>query len=164
MTRDHRMLATAALLRTALAVLVWAVLTGGGTSAPLLAGLILAAVVGTSLATIPPSRPPRPDGLLRFLGFFVVVSIRGGIDVARRACARGAVPVRPGFVERDLRLPTQRTRLVCAACLSLLPGTASVELRDRRLTIHLLDTGMPIDAMLESLEHRIADAFGADLD
>ena len=76
----------------------------------------------------------------------------------------GPVRVDPGFVERGLWLwlwlPTPTARLLCAGCLSLLPGTASVELRGQTLTIHLLDTSMPIDTMLEDLQRSVGGVFG----
>lgn len=155
---------TAVATRLTGALVGWWALTGGSVSAPVLTAAIIVSSVGLSLAVVPPGRAPRPIGTARLLGFFVGASLRGGVDVARRALAPGPVPISPGFVERELRLPPGAPRLLCAGCLSLLPGSASVELAGERLTVHLLDTGMPIDGMLDALERHIADAFGVRLE
>jgi multicomponent Na+:H+ antiporter subunit E len=157
-------LGRAILRRTVIAAALWLALTGGDTGTPLLAVLVIASAVATSLALLPPLGRLRPLGLLRFLGFFAYESVLGGIDVARRAFAPGAVPVDPVFVERRLRLPTEASRLLLTGCLSLLPGTLSAELDDRRLVIHVLDNEMSWESTLDALEERVADLFGIPLD
>jgi multicomponent Na+:H+ antiporter subunit E len=153
-------LARAILRRTAIALLLWLALTGGDPGTPLLAGLVIVCAVAASLALLPPLGRLRPLGLLRFLGFFAYESVLGGVDVARRAFAPGELPVRPAFVERRLRLPTEPSRLLLTGCLSLLPGTLSAELDDRRLVVHVLDTEMGWDSTLDALEEWIAALFG----
>ena len=81
--------------------------------------------------------PLRPAGVLRFARFFLVQSLRGGLDVAMRAL-RPSMPVRPGLIAIQLGLADESSRVLCAWTVSLLPGTASVLLDGDRLTVHML--------------------------
>jgi multicomponent Na+:H+ antiporter subunit E len=157
-------LAWAILRRGALGAGLWLLLTGGDTGTPVLAVLVIAAAVAASLAVLPPTGRIRPVGVARFAVFFARESLRGGLDVARRAYTPGRVPLAPGFVEREMRLPAEPARLLAAGCTSLLPGTLSVELDGRTLLVHVLDTGMPFEQTLDALEDHVAGMFGLELD
>lgn len=104
----------------------------------------------------------RPLGALRFIGFFLVQSLRAGLDVALRAL-RPRMRLAPALLEYRLQLPSGPARVFLADTMSLLPGTLSTELRDDCLCLHVLDTRLPIEADLRQVEVRVADLFGLTL-
>ncbi|OOG24733.1 cation transporter [Thioalkalivibrio denitrificans] len=142
-----------------LAALLWWVLTEGqGLASP----FFWLAVLGAAGATLvlPLSRPfgLRPTALPRFAGYFLRASVMGGVDVARRALSP-AMPLEPGFVRYTTSLPHGAALTFFMAVISLLPGTLSVRLQGRLLTIHVLDTGLPIRESLEALESHVSRVF-----
>jgi len=102
-------------------------------------------------------------GAARFLPYFVVNAIWGGVDVARRSLSP-SLPIDPGFLTYDLRLPEGAPRLFFANCLSLLPGTFTARLVGPTLTVHLLESDAAATRRLAALERRVADLFGVTLD
>ena len=106
----------------------------------------------------------RLKGLGDFLPFFLWQSLRGGIDVARRAIDP-QLPLAPGFLEHRLRLPLGPSRIFLADTISLLPGTCSVSMeKEGILLVHVLDEAMPNKVFLCRLEELIARLFGLDLE
>ncbi len=130
----------------------------GGSAFPC---LISAAFASTALA---PSQRVRwrLKGFLAFVGFFLLQSVRSGIDVARRAL-HPRLPIDPNFVRFEFRLPPGPARVFLVNTISLLPGTLSVELQDTSALIHVLDERLPIAHTLRILEGRVAEMFGLDL-
>ena len=111
-------------------------------------------------AVIPwPRRLVRPVALARFVGYFGVESVRGGLDVARRALSP-AMPLAPGFIVLRTRLPEGAARVLLADVTSLLPGTVSVALDGDRMLVHGLDAGPGLEADFRALEVRIAELLG----
>jgi multicomponent Na+:H+ antiporter subunit E len=101
-------------------------------------------------------------GLVRFLPFFLVESVRGGLDVA----ARTLVPhmrIAPGLGSYRTRLNGGAARLLFANCVSLLPGTLSAELDGDVLQLHLLDARQSPEAELRRLESVVAQVFNENL-
>lgn len=126
-----------------------------GVGAPVV--LAAAAIAG---AVVPwPRRLVRPLGLVRFLGFFAVQSLRGGLDVSRRALSPSR-PLAPGLVELRTRLPEGAARVLLADVTSLLPGTLTVDLEGDRVLVHGLDAGPALEAGFRALEARVADLLG----
>jgi len=126
---------------------------GVGTATVLAASAVAAAVMPW------PRRWVRPLGLARFLRYFAVQSVKGGIDVAKRALSP-AMPLAPGFVELTTRLPEGAARVVFADTMSLLPGTLTVDLVGDRVLVHGLDAGPGLAADARDLEVRVADLLG----
>jgi multicomponent Na+:H+ antiporter subunit E len=129
---------------------VWIVVSGGDTKGW---GLALAIVVGVSWISLRMS-PPVESGvalvpLLRFGPFFLLHSLKGGLDVALRAL-RPDSALSPEVVWFDLRL---------SAVLGLFPGTLSTRLDGDRIEIHVLDRSMPIEAQFRELERRVEALF-----
>jgi multicomponent Na+:H+ antiporter subunit E len=149
--------------RGLLAAGLWWALTGGSLGAPVLAALVVASAGAISLALVPPLGRVRPVGIVRFAAFFARESVRGGVDVARRALAPGRADVDPAFVEVVLRLEAPAPRLLLVGCTSLLPGTLSADLDGRRLVVHVLDPAMRWEATLAALQERVADLYGVEL-
>lgn len=111
---------------------------------------------------------PLPDtswrwslpGLLRFIPYFLTLSVHGGWDVARRAFQR-TMPLEPSLFPYVTRLQNPTARIFLAHVISLLPGTLSTDLRGNALQIHaLFGTPDELRASTEKLEHRIGDLFG----
>jgi multicomponent Na+:H+ antiporter subunit E len=99
-------------------------------------------------------------GFLRFAPYFIVQSVRGGADVARRAFSRGP-DLRPGYVDFRYTLPPGAPRVFMLGTMSLLPGTLSTRLRGDVLRVHVLDVEWPMEARLRELEARVAELYGA---
>lgn len=139
--------------------LLWWVLSEGSLSDPLLPLLFTLAATVTSLLLLPAGGLRwRPLGVLRFVPYFLKQSVLGGIDVTRRAMSP-ALPLKPGFVEVPLRLKHDEARVLFVWVISLLPGTASAQLKKDALTVHVLDKEKWTASSLLVLEARVAACF-----
>jgi multicomponent Na+:H+ antiporter subunit E len=121
-----------------------------------------AILAGAALAALFPPAPPwriAPLAALGFAGFFASQSVRGALDVARRALDP-RLPLRPGFRTVILTLGPGPGRVLLANTVSLLPGTLSAEIEGRRLIVHTLDLESDLAADVAALEARIRAAFG----
>jgi multicomponent Na+:H+ antiporter subunit E len=151
------------LLRLLVAGLIWIVLTGGSAYNWGFALLVIAAAVATSLFLMPAGewRWTLP-GLLRFLPFFLIKSVLGGIDVSIRAF-NPRMPLQPGIITYELRIPEGAGRVFFANSVSLQPGSFVAGIEGDVLQVHALDTAMPISENLRELEDRVAQLFGVSL-
>ena len=139
-------------------LLLWWALAGGGPAAwPLGAAAIALALLAACL--LPPPSPWRMTlgGAAGFVPYFCLQSLRGGIDVTRRAFSPGR-PLDPGLLTYSLSLPPGPARIFLLNVISLLPGTLSAQLWDRELIVHVLDR--KLDPKLERLEQHVAALFG----
>jgi multicomponent Na+:H+ antiporter subunit E len=119
--------------------------------------LAAAALAG---AVVPwPRRIVRPRPLLRFAGWFVEQSLRGGLEAARLALAP-SMPLSPALRELTTRLPEGGARVLLAQAVSLTPGTLTVDLEGDRLLLHVLDGGEGLERDVRELEERIAELVG----
>ncbi len=138
---------------------LWWILAG--TSA-LLEPLALLAVILAAAASLalPPGRPLalRPRAVPGLVACFLRASFLGGVDVARRALDP-RLPIAPAFVAYRSDLPHGPPLTLFMAVISLLPGTLSVRLEGRLLTLHVLDRHADIQTALADLEARIRAAF-----
>jgi multicomponent Na+:H+ antiporter subunit E len=100
---------------------------------------------------------------IKFLFFFVVHSLRGGVDVARRVFQRD-MSISPVLFEYTLQLPLGFPRVLMANSVGLLPGTLSVELEQNKLTVHVLDGRVDFLAELKAVEQHVARMFGQPID
>jgi multicomponent Na+:H+ antiporter subunit E len=106
----------------------------------------------------------RLPGLAGFVPYFLAQSVRGGVDVARRALSP-SMPLNPGFMRFQLRLPAGPAQVWFVWIVSLLPGTVSAELDPGSLRVHVLDLeNMPAHHTLTRLEERVAALFGSRLE
>lgn len=153
----------AVLWRSALFALLWWALTDGRTDSWGVGAVSILGAVALSLNLLPPV-PTYVSriGLLRFLLFFIVQSLRGSTQVAWFAL-RPRPALRPGIHEIALRLPEGIGRVLLANTLSLLPGTLSVELEGNHLSLHVLDVEAPTRAQVRRAETRVAHMLGLDL-
>lgn len=141
------------------ALLWWALAEGRPDSWDL--GLVaVAAALGASLVLLPPrGRRFSVAGLLSFLGFFLGHSVLGGIQVAAMAL-RPRLDLQPALVELPLALPPGAPQVLLTAALGMMPGTLGVELGEGRLRFHVLDSQLPAETAVRSLEARIRALFG----
>lgn len=141
--------------------LVWWVLAAPRTDA-WVAGAI-AVVLGVAIHTALGGRRDtgiRPVALPAFVPFFLWQSVRGGLDVARRAFTP-SLPLAPGFIDYRVGLPEGPARVFFVNCISLLPGTFSADLQGRMLRVHLLADDGSGQERLVDLEARVGRLFGA---
>lgn len=127
---------------------------------------VVAVAAATASAWLLPPSPAgwgwRVGGLVRFIPFFLVESVRGGIDVARRAFSP-AMPLDPALHRVPLRLRSDNASIFLAHVVSLLPGTLSAELVGNHLQVHALSGSA--DAILADtrrLEFYVSRLFAAE--
>jgi multicomponent Na+:H+ antiporter subunit E len=143
---------------------LWVVVSGG-TAGSWAIGVPVIALATTASMALRSRRPEsarqavRPLAALRFLAFFGWQSLRGGIDVAWRAL-HPRLPIAPGFLTFDLRLPPGPARVLVVDAVSLLPGSLSVALDGDRLTVHMIDIHMDIEWALRAVERHACAVFG----
>lgn len=155
--RDASMIATVA-LRGAAFALVWWVLTEGRADSWGVGAASIGLALAASLKLAPPTRLAfSPAGIVRFAGFFLVESMRGGTQVAL-AALRPAMPLAPDLVPVRVRLPAGLPRVLLLNTLNLLPGTVSVTLDGDTLWLHVLDRSLPIAREVATVEAHIARA------
>lgn len=128
--------------------------------------LFFAVVAGALASTISFQSPDfaavrfRPGAFLVFVPYFLSISIRGGIDVAKRAFSP-SMPIEPGFVRYLLRVSEEGPAAVFfVSTISLVPGTLFVDLEEKTVLVHVLDVGSGDLEKLEKLERRVAPIFG----
>jgi multicomponent Na+:H+ antiporter subunit E len=155
--RSRRLLGAA---QTAVTLMVvWLALSGLDAWPLGLGFALLGAAVGARWAPTD-ARPWRPQHLPAFAWFFLVESLRGGLDVARRAL-HPRLPLAPRFVSHVMRLPAGQPRTLMVSVVSLLPGTLSADLRgDGTLLVHVL--AEEAAASVPRLETHVARLFGVD--
>jgi len=150
---------TSLILRPAIFILLWILLSGNvWHDWPLIVVTLIAAI--TTSSALSPGALGRPHlrATLLFSLFFIRESFAGGIDVARRAFARRPL-LDPAIMEFPLQLESEEARVFFAGIVNLLPGTASVHLGGHSLKIHVLDQSLPIEMKLRDLETRISRLF-----
>lgn len=101
-------------------------------------------------------------GVMRYLPYFVIESVRGGVDVAARVL-RPRVKIEPGFLRYQPRLANPTARVVFLDSISLLPGTLSADLRDGVIEVHALDVSADLTPGLLRLERLVGRLFGEEL-
>ncbi|MEA1051288.1 Na+/H+ antiporter subunit E [Lamprobacter modestohalophilus] len=131
---------------------------GAGVSAGIEAGInaelaadLAIALIATAMATwvslwaLPPDpRPWRLSALIALIGRFLVQSVLGGIDVARRAFDP-RLPLRPGYIVFATNLRRSYQRAILQTFASATPGAIAVGADSKgRLVFHCLDTRRPI--------------------
>lgn len=138
---------------------LWAVLTGGDPGAWVFGVPAVSAGLALILVQSPaPGWRLSPVGAVRFSAWFAVQSVRGAVDVARRALA-WRLPLAPGCRPFRTALPDGAPRILFANAITLLPGTLTAEFEGDLLVVHMLDTGADLTAELGALERRVARLF-----
>jgi multicomponent Na+:H+ antiporter subunit E len=159
MSRRRRILAL--IRRFAVFALLWMILTEGDLRSPLLSAAFVLAAASASLALkLPSARRWRLWPVFSLAAYFLGQSVLGGMDVARRALAP-SMPIEPALVRFELALPVGFSTVLFAWLVSLTPGSAAAHIEGRTLTVHVLDTRMPVERTLRELERRVAAVFAS---
>ena len=149
----------AAVLRALVFGVLWWIMAEGRWESVYMAAVFMLAAVAASLVLLPPTaRVWRPGRLPRLTVYFLAQSLLGGIDVARRALSP-ALPVRPRLMQYEMSLPEGFPIVLFIWCVSLMPGTASVSVQERVLTVHVLDASMGAREKLRALERHVSRIF-----
>jgi multicomponent Na+:H+ antiporter subunit E len=137
------------------------ILVGGQKISDILFVIICIAVATViSIYSVPPRQwLLRPLGVAKFFPYFIITAVRGGWDVARRVFFR-IVPIDPDFITIEYDKHPQKT-LVLAWVISLLPGTASCEIGEEGIVVHVLDKKLPVVEEIKELQKRIDEIFVA---
>lgn len=149
--------------RTVALIIVWFVVSEADVSS-LVIGVPLAIIA----AALSVALQPRTftgfylPGALRFVRFFAVQSVLGGIDVALRALGPD-MRLKPAIVRYPLRISGTLPRVFFTNTISMLPGTLSSRVTDDAIDVHVLDCSRPVIEDLALVEERVADLFGAQL-
>lgn len=143
---------------------LWLVLVEGELHHPTLAILSIGGAAAMGVKTgIGSGWRLSARGLLRFIPYFIRISLAGAFDVARRAF-RGHRALDPELVHHRLRIPEGRPAYVFFADItSLIPGTLCAGVDGQELTIHAIDRGQNPAELLDELEERVAALFGEPL-
>lgn len=147
-------------IRLILFALLWWILTEG--ASPMSAwGIVgIAGAVGLSMHVFPAGLWNwRLVPLIRFVPYFLWQSLLGGLDVAYRAL-RPKVAGRPEVISYSFSLRQEPARVFFLWMVSLLPGTAAMNLQEDKARVHVLDANLAAREKLEQLEKRIAGLFG----
>lgn len=146
--------------RAAIFAMLWWMLTGGDAPSWIVGGPVVLVATALSLSLRPEqSWRWRLAGVLPMGWFFLRQSLRGGFDVARRAL-HPRLPLNPGVLRFNTRLPAGSARLFFIGLISLLPGTLVLGIEEAVLEIHALAVGPSAELGLRALEERVAGLFG----
>ncbi len=146
------------LVRGLFLLFVWWSLSGGALSSWWIGGPAVVLALLVSMALLPPQHL-NSYALLRFIPFFLIRSLLGGVDVAWRAF-HPRLPINPLLISYRLTLPAGLPQVVMVNSVSLLPGTLSVAIDQQRLQVHVLNGGQDYLAGLQQLEQRVSRIFG----
>jgi multicomponent Na+:H+ antiporter subunit E len=124
----------------------------------LLGALVTVTATWLSLHLLPPRCGGlRAGALLALLPHFLWESVRGGLDVARRALSP-SMPLNPGFVSCPMKFAPGLARNSFASITSLMPGTLPVADDAGNLMYHCLDISQPVIEQLGAEERLLARA------
>lgn len=147
--------------RGMLFILIWWALTDGATTSWWIGAPAILIAVGTSLMLLPPI-PFVWYEFLKFLPFFFMHSLLGGIDVAWRAFHPN-MPIDPDIIDYPTQLPPGLPQMFMANIINLLPGTLSTTLDQNVLKVHVLNIQKEFLTELIAVEISVAQMFGIPL-
>ena len=139
--------------RALLFSIIWWALTDGTAGSWWIGVPAVACAVIVSVALVPPVGIVWRE-VMGFVPFFLWHSLKGGVDVARRAFDP-RMPIAPELIEYPLRLPPGLSQVALINITSLLPGTLSAEIEGQVLKVHVLDSRGDFLAGLKALEQRV---------
>ena len=79
-----------------------------------------------------------PLHIVHFIGVFLWALIVANLDLARRVLSP-SLPIDPAVVEIETTLQSPLGKLLLANCITLTPGTLTLDVIDNRLLVHWID-------------------------
>lgn len=150
----------AVLWRGTLFALLWWALAEGRADSWGMGAASIALAIAASLYLWPPGHNRLSFvGLMAFCGFFLIQSVKGGVQVAAMAL-RPRLAISPAMLELPLTLPAGLARVILVNTLNLLPGTVSMRIEQDTLRLHVMDEHWPIKQEVRAVEARIARMLG----
>lgn len=155
----------AALLRALVFAGLWWLLTEGSGAWSYGLPIVTVLTVVTLWLSAPVTTPRRPlpvrtRAALHVVGWFLGHSVRGAVDVARRALAR-PVDVDPVDETFPVQLTSPLGRVLLTDFATLTPGTLSVDLTETPdghvLHLHILHRDIDAHRALSELQDHLAD-------
>lgn len=152
-------------IRVTLFSIFWAMLTRWEQSS-LAVGVVfisIASLLSLYLTQEQQQKPQRqigPLGLVSFLSYFSLQSLRGGWAIARLALSPQA-KLSPGFIKYHTDLATDSQVFAFMQVLSLLPGTVCAKQNGRELTIQVINMNSFNRAEIDDCQMRIKKLLGA---
>ena len=138
---------------------LWWLMTDGQPSSWIIG---IPAILFASWAFLRLNRQPGQSlsitGLFRFIPFFLIESLRGGIDVAARTL-HPSLRIKPGLYRYQLKQQGHLQRLFFVNCVNLLPGTLTADIHEDWIEIHLLNENIDPEAGLSRLEEAVGQVF-----
>jgi multicomponent Na+:H+ antiporter subunit E len=104
--------------------------------------------------------PDMPIYLIRFVIVFFRALIEANIDMARRVLSPG-LPIYPAVVEVHTELQSSLGKLLLANCITLTPGTLTIDVVGDTLQVHWIDARDATD--IEHATKQIAERFERQL-
>lgn len=151
----------AVLSRLAWLTLLWLLLSEAELRSPAVAALTVAAATFASVRLWATRRGAVRWAHVPALAlYFFRASLMGGVDVARRAFSR-EMSLDVGLIRHQTALATEAGLVCFVWMVSLMPGTASVDLDGSRLTVHVIDRRAYGKAGLRGLERKVGAVFRA---
>lgn len=155
-------------LRGLIMSIMWVGLAGTSVSFFPYGMISVLAATALSLGLIPagkvqPTRwGPRVWGSLQLVGWFVWQSVRGGLDVSRRALTR-RIRIDPEMVTAGVKLPEGPALELSLILMNLLPGSMIQRVQETQqhttVEIHTLALELQPAQQWETLQDRVAKAF-----
>lgn len=100
--------------------------------------------------------------LFRYAYFFMLESLRGGLDVSRRVLL-AETRVSPEFYDYPIQLQVPHAQQLFISSISLLPGTLCADRKENMLRIHTLDQHTDTSRAIKQLETLVGKIFGEHL-
>lgn len=140
-------------------IIVWIAFTGTIEGQEFIAGVVVTILIALftshlfTCCTLKLFSPIRLFHIIHYLFVFVIALLKSNLDVARRVLSP-SLPINPGIVKFKTKLSTDYSRMVLANCITLTPGTLSIDIIDDTLYVHWIDvtTTDPEEAFTEIAE------------
>ena len=149
------------ILRTLMFLVMWWVITVGDPASWWIGLPAVALGVTTSYYLMPKSNVNWYE-LVKFIPYFIIRSLVGGVDVARRAL-HPKLPIVPALIDYPLRLPIGLPQVFFINTVSLLPGTLMADSQGDTLKVHVLDETSGFIDEIRSVELSVAKIFAVTL-
>ncbi|MGA7800443.1 MAG: Na+/H+ antiporter subunit E [Gammaproteobacteria bacterium] len=117
--------------------------------------VLLATLSSLALLPVP---PVSLFELVRSVPFFLLRSVLGTLDVARRTVYPTA-PITPALIDYPMHLPPGRPQVVIINAISLRLGTLTADLSENCTRLHVLDERVSYLAEIEAVEPYVARIF-----